>query len=325
MNKQISFSFNALRFPLAILVVFIHSVGDSNASYYAFRDFVSHDFCKFAVPVFFIISGYLFFQKIESNFSLDIYKTKLHSRIYTLLLPYIFWNITALVLDYIKYIQTANSWIAYNSTSIIDMIKLVLWGNEAGYPINLPLWYIRELILLCIFSPLIFFLLTKRIIGKLFILILLVSYFLSTNSQMHITGLLYFTIGAFSSINNINIIYKRITILFIIALLAIIGYKICSYPILLKLYTFITCFVVISIAAKNNFITRIFCSLSKYSTIIYFSHYPISLIVAIKLINILHINNTILTYFITPIIAAMISIIILEIYQTIKRYAFRTT
>lgn len=205
------------------------------------------------------------------------------------------------------------------------MIKLVLWGNEAGYPINLPLWYIRELILLCIFSPLIFLLLTKRIIGKLFILILLISYFLSTNSQMHITGLLYFTIGAFFSINNINIISKRITILFIIAILAIIGYKIYSVLILLRLYTFIMCFLAISIAAKNNFLTRSINSLSKYSTIIYFSHYPISLIVAIKFINILHINNAILTYFITPIIAAIISIVILEIYQRIKRYVFKTT
>lgn len=62
MNKQISFSFNALRFPLAILVVFIHSVGDSNASYYAFRDFVSHDFCKFAVPVF-LLSLVIFSSK----------------------------------------------------------------------------------------------------------------------------------------------------------------------------------------------------------------------------------------------------------------------
>lgn len=323
MNRHISFSFNTLRFPLAILVVFIHSVGDRNAPYHLFREFFSHNICKFAVPVFFIISGYLFFQKFEARFSFKIYKAKLYSRIYTLLLPYIFWNIITLILDYIKYIQTGSSWIPYNSASIIDIISLTLWSNEIGYPINLPLWYIRELILLCVFSPITILFLTKKIIGKLFILILLIVYFTNPEPQIHLTGLLYFTIGAYFSINNINIISNRIIIPSSIAILSIIIYQIYSIPVLLNLYIFIMCFVAISIASKNTLFTRFLNSLNKYSTIIYFSHYPISLILAIKIINILHINNSLLTYLITPFIAAIISIIILKIYQTIKRHAFK--
>lgn len=63
MTPYTSTAIRIVRFPLAVLVVFIHSVGPTdNIAYYPFRDFFSHTFCSFVVPAFFIISGFLFFS-----------------------------------------------------------------------------------------------------------------------------------------------------------------------------------------------------------------------------------------------------------------------
>lgn len=211
-------------------------------------------------------------------------------------------------------------------STFTDIIKLTFWSNTNGYPINLPLWYIRDLIILCILSPIIYYLNKHKKIGSIFIFILIVIYlFYIIKIPLNITSILYFNIGAYFSIHNKNLITNKVVLLLFIVTVFICAYKISDCQLLLKLYILFASICVITLTSYNNSITRLFTLLSKYSTIIYFSHYPISLIVAIKLINILHINNNIFAYFITPIIAAFISIVILEIYQTIKRYAFKTT
>ena len=71
-------SINMLRFPLAILVVFVHVFGaDVDVSvlhasgltglavYDYIRLFFSVVIARSAVPIFFIISGYLLFLKVE--------------------------------------------------------------------------------------------------------------------------------------------------------------------------------------------------------------------------------------------------------------------
>ena len=93
-----------LRFPLAIAVVFIHSFGNkeinidylhsnplSLESIYDFlRITLSNIGTHFAVPVFFMFSGFLFFYKVK-DFNISIYKQKLHKRFLSLCIPYICW------------------------------------------------------------------------------------------------------------------------------------------------------------------------------------------------------------------------------------------
>ena len=65
------------------------------------------DFLKFyvfllntCVPSFFMLSGYLFFRKYQSG----MWQSKLTSRIKTLLVPYVIWNVL-----YTIYMHTINS------------------------------------------------------------------------------------------------------------------------------------------------------------------------------------------------------------------------
>lgn len=63
--------------------------------YHTTSFFISRILASVAVPLFFFISGYLFF--FRTTFSVDVYKKKLKSRIKTLLIPYLFWNFVVLV------------------------------------------------------------------------------------------------------------------------------------------------------------------------------------------------------------------------------------
>ena len=89
-NKLLSRTISFIRFPLCVLVVILHSdllakpiyrLGildiEQNAPIYtSISWFFSRYLAYSAVPIFFIISGFLFFYNIK-EFTLSVYKNKL--------------------------------------------------------------------------------------------------------------------------------------------------------------------------------------------------------------------------------------------------------
>lgn len=78
MKMKITEAIKVLRFPLIVLVVYIHmadmAIGDwsdivaSGRTWYSlFTINIPRLFCDIGVPLFFIISGYLFFLSIRTN------------------------------------------------------------------------------------------------------------------------------------------------------------------------------------------------------------------------------------------------------------------
>lgn len=99
-DQETSTRIDILRFPLIVGVVFVHDYsGKTYGSIVNGRStgfwvdyvqlFFSCGIGHVAVPLFFLISGYLFFQ---GKWSWGNYANKLERRINTLLIPYLFWN-----------------------------------------------------------------------------------------------------------------------------------------------------------------------------------------------------------------------------------------
>ncbi|MCS4227982.1 acyltransferase [Sphingobacterium sp. BIGb0165] len=225
-SKTIDF----LRFPLIVGVVFIHTdfsdivmAGVKQISFVNYPIF-SRVFFLFSkvifeacVPLFFFISGFLFFYKTE-GFSREIYLKKLKNRIRSLLVPYIFWNL--LIILFLMLAQTflSGSLVSGRNKLITDYSLLDwLWSfwdtsqvnphMKKTLPINSPFWFIRDLMVVIVFSPIVYILIKKLKAYAVIILGLLWIF----NPFFYLPGLsivsfFFFTAGAYFSIHKMNFV-----------------------------------------------------------------------------------------------------------------------
>ena len=166
-TPEVSGKIKLLRLPLIIGIVTIHSY--INPVGYAdkfFQTFISSTWGGSCVPFLFTLSGFLFFRNF--NLSLNSYQEKLKSRFWTLLVPYLFWNLALVVMVIIVLnIPTTSSFIQghykeyignYSFANFIDCLT----GYISGYPIAFHFWYVRDLIAMVILSP-VFLLVARKI------------------------------------------------------------------------------------------------------------------------------------------------------------------
>lgn len=156
-NSNLSRTFSALKWILALLVVCDHffrvallPYADTKSITYSqwLSDFVGAFIRDYQVPLFFMMSGFLFCA--STKFSPSLYRNKIRSRLISLGIPYVVFILYAIAitawLDY-KYIG-GPSWTLCHPMYMVT-------GHPLTYPINVPLWYLRDLLAMCLISPLI--------------------------------------------------------------------------------------------------------------------------------------------------------------------------
>ena len=166
-SKVIAF----LRFPLIVLVLFIHCNFTTLSEEWAslpftskFIDILSQRIAPIAIPFFYFISGYLFFK--SGQFTIDIWLKKLVRRVQSLLVPYVLWNLLYLLLCIIIGLFSSKVpilGIPFDKLSFADVMKsfwnisLIEGGSTLKAPIAVQFWFIRDLIVVMICSPIIYF------------------------------------------------------------------------------------------------------------------------------------------------------------------------
>ena len=111
------------------------------------------------VPMFFAISGYLFFR----NFRLNDSKKKLLRRIKTLLIPYLIWNLL-----YVCFMIVMHK-LGLMSDLNIDVDALGITKAVINAECS-PLWFIKYLLLFSCIAPIAYFVLRYRIAGGLLLM-----------------------------------------------------------------------------------------------------------------------------------------------------------
>lgn len=221
LSKTIAF----IRFPLIVGVVFGHSkFAQVEKNYYPFFDFISYILSNIVaymtVPLFFIISGFLFFYSLD-EFTKEIYWNKLKKRMCTIFIPYMIWNFLIIVFMFCVQSFNANALFGFKEPfvefGVSDWIALFWNTNPISVeryeymPVNYPLWFLRDLMVAIIFSPLVYFVVKKT--GKyiVFLCVLIVigadyiSKFIGENSLFTIV---FFLLGSYLGIYKINFINK---------------------------------------------------------------------------------------------------------------------
>lgn len=159
-NKELqSRAIDVMRFPLAIMVVAIHTYfcealkAPGNVDV-PFTGVWAHELIRFfsivltdaAVPAFFVMSGYLFFMKTKPN-STEKYDwgghlQKMKRKCLTLLVPYLLWNLVAFIVEP-----------SHFSKSPMEIIT-GFYGVDGHGPWDGPLWFMRDLFLMMLIAPL---------------------------------------------------------------------------------------------------------------------------------------------------------------------------
>lgn len=174
-NLELSSAITKARFPLTVLVVMIHTniaavLYAKGVEYHITSDvarFVihlfSHTLGQLAVPLFFMISGYLFAAKVSS---FDDYKNGIKKRAKSVLLPYIIWNFLGMLVVLLPRLPLFNNLFpnAGHEPFSLGVALKGFWANTYGIdpskatlvgPWDMPLWYIRDLMVMFVATPLI--------------------------------------------------------------------------------------------------------------------------------------------------------------------------
>jgi surface polysaccharide O-acyltransferase-like enzyme len=229
MDNDLSKKLKALSLGAIILVVFIHSyneevkfasktLADGMSPWVLFiENFFSKGIARVAAPLFFAISGYLFYG--SNDFTLSAVVDKLRRRFRSLVIPYLFWSVFGLILflflqslPWSKDFFTKGLIIDYSFSKVIYTILV--------NPIPYQLWFIRDLIMLVILSPLIWYL-TKSLKGVwLVMLILLWNLDPKTFELFSNEALLFFTFGCALALDKTGLVNKRFSVFSSCCLLA---------------------------------------------------------------------------------------------------------
>lgn len=168
-SKTDSAYLSALRMPLIVMVVISHCVtittGQTPIDYssiggavFSIAELIFLRFGAIAVAVFSVISGYFLFGKYREGLTASLYARECKKRVWSLLLPYILWNIITWGFLWVKNTAALRLGIA-PGFSEIEYSRLLPFSFDAVFlaPLNGPLWYVREVIKLAALAPLIYF------------------------------------------------------------------------------------------------------------------------------------------------------------------------
>lgn len=237
-------TFDILRFPMAVLVIYIHCRMGIPDGYYFFdsimdftnfgiilRIYISIIISSVCVPTFFLISGYLFYNN-QTSFCWMLFCKKLKRRLFSLVIPYFLWILLLLFIIFLLMIPETNSFQDWRDSIVSYIIEHgnihifydtiiikgepynlpVGWEQDNSAPLLFTFWYIRDLILTILISPIIYG--TIKLFKSYFIMLLAVSYILNLWPYIHgfsIVSIFYFTLGIYLSShpNIMNLIIKR--------------------------------------------------------------------------------------------------------------------
>lgn len=164
-DGEASKTISLLRWVLMALIVVIHTdlVADTGCTETAYGILYrwAGNVVWLASPLFFLISGYLSVAS-DGTFTWRVYTDKCRRRLYSWLIPYLLWN-TLFLLFYgvvgLVLPSVLGEIPPLQEMSLTDVLKAYWCIRGEGFnsgPIDWPLWFLRDLMVIALFTPLYF-------------------------------------------------------------------------------------------------------------------------------------------------------------------------
>ena len=240
-SRVISF----LRFPLIVAVIFIHcnllvkNPELESMPVFYFLVYITMKLVCIAVPLFFFISGLLFFK--EGLFDWTLYKKKLNSRVHTVLIPYLLWNIIYFViLGTMQVIKPDTLVILHKHIADFrwqdflwifwDISQITGLADDQRACLVGAFWFLQCLFVLFLLSPVIYYLI--KYIRHFILIIIGILYFTDYIPEMpgiQCNAIVYYMFGAYLSIIGVDFISILKRILVQAYIVVLIGAILVSY------------------------------------------------------------------------------------------------
>ncbi len=210
MNRLQSRTIDALRLVLIFGVVLVHSytstrsdIDSGDFPVYRFVSFLlSLNIAQAAIPGFFFISGYLYFYHTHA------YAVRLRRSWSRLVVPYLFWNGLILALYWcVEAVPSLSGYLSGDNLPVheygfADFLRAFWdgghWDHGNGTPILHQFWYIRNLLLLGLASPLIRWYVRRT--GAAGLLLLALWWIFAPGQAMIAKSVAFFAFGAWFSL-----------------------------------------------------------------------------------------------------------------------------
>lgn len=257
---------------LAVLVMLIHVTnfrlyGIYQGSVYL-AESILESAANFAVPMFFTISGYLFYRNYRPEFAAG----KLKKRIKTVFIPWMTWGVIySLFFVALSYLPILNR-VVNQRTSFFSSFLNLFTIRESTH-----LWYLRNLMIYIVAAPILYYVLRHKWSLPAYMILMLGCYQV-LNDRIYSISMysIFFFLGGWSAIHSQTIVEQayskrlRIVALFALLLLLVATWKTLRAP-----YTFFVYLLgmpLIWIAADSFRSARPMSDFMRSSFFIYVSH-----------------------------------------------------
>lgn len=196
------------QFLLCILVIWVHSYNVDifkpvklGGVVRGLESFISDGLGQTAVPGFFMISAFLFYRQ----FDWDQLLRKWKSRFYTLVIPYMLWNL----IYYIAYFFMTNIPAVHEQLhrSKVQLSLSELFFAIVYFRYNSVFWFMFQLILLVMLAPAVYGLLRRKRVGAgVLALVFLCLMFRVELPFLNLDALMYYLIGAYAALHGEKIV-----------------------------------------------------------------------------------------------------------------------
>lgn len=197
-DPDVSLRIDALKVVLMFLVVLIHAekgvsayMADPPAAVRAATLLFGHTLCRLAVPLFFAISGYLFFRSFILSWG--NYRVAMAKRTRSILVPLLLFNalllVIILVFRKIPYIGDINY---IHQRGVVSL----LFGFY-GHPINYTLWFLRDLYVYFLVSPVFAAMLLEIPTLGLVVMYYLWNFVMQAGIPVELSGAFFFYLGGY--------------------------------------------------------------------------------------------------------------------------------
>jgi peptidoglycan/LPS O-acetylase OafA/YrhL len=299
MDAALSRKLTILKSFLIILIVFNHGPTTKGLFGYTSEDtlinqingylqvFIADGIARIAVPLFFAISGFLFFRNFGNKY--EMYINKVKSRTKTLLVPYLLYSFICILYYYIMHSIPLTAQYFQSSKPLPDYSFIEFLQAWLLNPIPGQLWFIRDLFIFVILSPIFYYVIKKLgfvavvIIGLLWLFTGTKDLAGDTLFAKNIEGVLFFALGGYFTITKSDLKYDvKSPASWLFVWLVVLGIK--TWCTVYEHQRFVPlhrvsillgfCVLWLSYPMLNNLCGNFLYSLSKYAFAIFLFHRP---------------------------------------------------